>query len=159
MNVFATTMSRSVRWTGMLTLVILFLVVGLMASRPNATFSVPLSGLLLVILSITYALSPFRYEVAEGQLVVRRQVGRATANLRGAKVEIDPEAFQGLIRTFGNGGFFAVHGMYWSRRLGSVRVFARNRDHGVVLTLATGKKWVLSPDNPAAFAAAIKAQS
>ncbi|KAF1007849.1 MAG: hypothetical protein GAK28_01325 [Luteibacter sp.] len=157
MKVFQTSMSTAVRWTGLLTVVFAIIVVAVMASRPNGTFSVPLAGLLLVILSIAYAMSPLRYDVGDGQLVVRRQVGRVSAELRGATIESDPAAFRGLVRTFGNGGFFAVHGMYWSRRLGAVRVYARNRDHGVVLTLASGRKWLLSPDDPDAFIAAVRA--
>ncbi|MEX1829802.1 PH domain-containing protein [Luteibacter sp. CQ10] len=156
MQTFSTGMSNITRWTGMLALLVCVVAIVVMAGRVTDTVAVPLAGLLLVILSITFALSPLRYEIHGHELVVRRQVGRTTADLRGASVSRDGEAFRGLVRVFGNGGFFAFHGVFYSRRLGFVRVYARNRDHGVVVTLRNGKTWVLSPDEPDRMVAALR---
>jgi hypothetical protein len=63
-----------------------------------------------------------------------------------------------MTRVFGNGGFFAFDGLFYSRRIGFVRSYARNREHGVVVVLAGGNKLVLSPDEPDAFVTAALAQ-
>ncbi|MDF3982555.1 PH domain-containing protein [Luteibacter sp. PPL201] len=157
MQTFATRMSATARWVGLTTILVCLGVILFLSARVNDVAAMPIGGLLLVVLALAYALSPLRYEVQGHALIVRRQVGRTTFDLRGATVVQDDEAFRGLVRLFGNGGFFAFHGWYWSRRLGSVRVYARNRERGVVVRLANGKPVLLGPDEPDRLVAALRA--
>ncbi|HEY4092967.1 MAG TPA: PH domain-containing protein [Luteibacter sp.] len=155
MHTFSTTMSNSVRWIGIFTVVIVVIAVAFVMDRDGpATMGVPLAGILTLALALTYGISPLRYEMGGGRLVIRRQVGRTTVELRGAIIRADSEAFKGMIRVFGNGGFFAFDGLFYSRHLGMVKVAARHRDHGVVIQPPGGRKLVVSPDDPQAFIAA-----
>ncbi|MGN6479182.1 PH domain-containing protein [Luteibacter sp.] len=155
MQTFATSMSNTVRWIGILTVVIVVVGIAIVMSRDTpATLAVPLAGILALALALSYALSPLRYEMGGGRLVIRRQVGRSTVELRGALVREDTEAFKGLVRVFGNGGFFAFDGLFYSRRLGMVKVAARRRDHGIVIQPPGGRPLLVSPDDPRAFIAA-----
>jgi hypothetical protein len=156
---FTTGMSPVTRWTGVgVLLLTVAVVVVLFARGVPAVYGVPAAGLMMVVLALTYAMSPLRYEVDAGQLVVRRQIGRLTVDLAGARVAADPLAFRGLVRVAGNGGFFALHGWFYSRRLGMVRVYARNSTHPIVLRVARGPRLVLSPDDPERFLAALSAE-
>ncbi|QWT18868.1 PH domain-containing protein [Bacillus sp. NP157] len=152
---FNTTMSNTVRWIGISTVMIVIGAVAIVMSRDApAVLGVPLAGILTLALALSYALSPLRYEMANGRLVIRRQVGRSTVELRGAVIHADSDAFKGLVRVFGNGGFFAFDGLFYSRRLGMVKVAARHRDHGVVIQPPSGRKVLVSPDDAEAFIAA-----
>ncbi|QDE38342.1 hypothetical protein FIV34_03565 [Luteibacter pinisoli] len=155
MKTFATTMSNTVRWIGITTVVLVIMAIAVVMSRDApATLGVPLAGILTLALALSYALSPLRYEMGGGRLVIRRQVGRTTVELRGAIIHADTDAFNGLVRVFGNGGFFAFDGLFYSRRLGMVKVASRHRDHGVLIQPPSGRKILVSPDDPEAFIAA-----
>lgn len=155
MQTFTTTMSNAVRWIGISTVLLLLGASAVLMGRDApAVVGVPLAGFLALVLAVTYAISPLRYEVGGGRLVIRRQVGRSSVELRGASIHRDGDAFKGMVRVFGNGGFFAFDGMFYSRRLGMVTVAARNRDNGVVIQPPQGRKVIVSPDHADAFIAA-----
>jgi Bacterial PH domain len=159
MATFSTSMSPTVRWLGLTTVAILVVALVILFGRDAGRSVGPYLGTVLVlILLVTYLVSTREYAVGEGKLVVRKVMGSATFELRGASVGRDALAFQGMTRVFGNGGFFAFDGLFYSRRLGFVRSYARNREHGVVVYLAAGRKLVLSPDEPDAFVTAALAQ-
>lgn len=155
MHTFATSMSNAARWIGISTVLITVVAIAIVMNRDApATIGVPLAGVLALALALAYGISPLRYEIGGGRLVIRRQVGRSTIDLRGAVIRPDSEAFKGLVRVIGNGGFFAFDGLFYSRRLGMVKVAARHRDHGVVIQPPSGRAVVVSPDDPQAFIAA-----
>jgi hypothetical protein len=152
-------MSATVRWLGMTTVAILVVALVILFGRDaGRSVGPPLGSALVLILLVTYLVSTREYEVGEGKLVVRKMMGSKSFELRGASVGRDTLAFQGMTRVFGNGGFFAFDGLFYSRRLGFIRSYARNREHGVVVVLAGGRKLVLSPDDPDAFVTEALAQ-
>ena len=69
--------------------------------------------------------------------------------------EVDPTAMKGSIRLFGNGGLFCFSGLFKNRKLGKYRAFATDFKHSVVLRFSQ-RTVVVTPGNPAAFAARIK---
>jgi hypothetical protein len=155
MQTFTTSMSGTVRWIGIATVLLVVAAVAIVMTRDApAVLGVPFAGILTLALAVCYAVSPLRYEVGDGRLVIRRQVGRTTVELRGAAVHADDDGFRGLVRVFGNGGFFAFDGLFYSRRLGMVKVASRHRGPGVVLQPAGGRKLLLAPDDRDAFIAA-----
>lgn len=159
MTTYPTSMSATVRWLGMTTVAILVVALVILFGRDaGRTVGPPLGSALVLILLVTYLVSTREYEVGEGKLVVRKMMGSKSFELRGASVGRDTLAFQGMTRVFGNGGFFAFDGLFYSRRLGFIRSYARNREHGVVVVLAGGRKLVLSPDDPDAFVTEALAQ-
>jgi hypothetical protein len=159
MATFSTSMSPTVRWLGLTTVAILVVALVILFGRDAGRSVGPYLGTVLVlILLVTYLVSTREYVIGDGKLVVRKVMGSASFELRGASIGRDALAFQGMTRVFGNGGFFAFDGLFYSRRLGFVRSYARNREHGVVVYLAAGRKLVLSPDEPDAFVTAALAQ-
>jgi hypothetical protein len=159
MTTYSTSMSANVRWLGMTTVAILVVALIILFGRDaGGLVGPPLGSALALILLVTYLVSTREYVVGEGTLVVRKVMGSKSFELRGASVGRDALAFQGMTRVFGNGGFFAFDGLFYSSRLGFVRSYARNREHGVVVYLAGGRKLVLSPDDPEAFVTAALAQ-
>lgn len=149
---FESTMSRSVQWVGLTTLAIAVIALAIFMRHDTPLIGANwLGGFLVVFLLVCYLRSPTGYAIVDGSLVIRRVLGSKRYDLHGSAVHDDPEAFRGLVRLFGNGGFFAFHGRFYSRRLGSVRVYSRNKDHGVVVMLASGRKLVLSPDDSQGF--------
>lgn len=159
MTTFSTSMSANVRWLGLTTVAILVVALSILLGRDaGRSVGPPLGGALVLILLVTYLVSTREYVIGEGKLVVRKVMGNKSFELRGASVGRDALAFQGMTRVFGNGGFFAFDGLFYSRRIGFVRSYARNREHGVLVYLAGGSKLVLSPDDPDAFVTAALAQ-
>jgi hypothetical protein len=159
MSTFSTSMSNHVRWLGLTTVAILVVALVILFGRDAGPSVGPyLGSVLVLILGVTYLVSTREYEIGDGQLIVRKVMGSKSFELRGVSVGRDALAFQGMTRVFGNGGFFAFDGLFYSRRIGFVRSYARNRDNGVVVVLAGGSKLVLSPDQPDAFITAALAQ-
>jgi hypothetical protein len=63
---------------------------------------------------------------------------------------LEPDAFRGTLRTFGNGGLFGFTGWYESSRLGSFRAFATDGTRTIVLRYAE-QAIVITPDQPDQF--------
>jgi PH (Pleckstrin Homology) domain-containing protein len=88
------------------------------------------------------------YELAPAELLVERLLWATRlplADLRAAWA--DPTAMRWSWRLFGNGGMFAISGLFWNRRLGRYRAFATDPRNAVVLRFAT-RTVVVTPDAP-----------
>lgn len=91
------------------------------------------------------------YGLTPDTLVIRRLLWSTRVPLAELQsAEYLPGAMRGSIRTFGNGGFFSVTGLYWSRLLGSYRAFVTDLQRTVVLRFP-GRTLVLSPASPEEF--------
>lgn len=111
-------------------------------------------------LAILFCALPFvvrGYTVADHVLLVRRLWWSTRVELKGLRsAQFDPEALKGSIKTCGNGGLFSFTGWFWSRRLGSYRMYVTDLSRPVVLTFAD-RRIVVSPDSPEAFARELSA--
>ncbi len=65
-------------------------------------------------------------------------------------VEIDPLALQGSIRVAGNGGAFALSGLFSNEKFGSFLVYATDPKRSVVLRFAD-RVVVVTPEDPERF--------
>lgn len=91
------------------------------------------------------------YKVTEDGVLVRRLLWSTHVGLGVLKrVEHDPRAMTGAIRTWGNGGFFSFSGRFRSARLGSFRAFVTDYRNCVILQTSSGTI-VVSPENPLLF--------
>ena len=91
------------------------------------------------------------YAFEDGALFVERLLWRTRVDLGGLeRAWHDPKAMCRSIRLFGNGGLFAVTGLFRSSRLGTYRAFVTDPKRAVVLGLAA-RTVVISPAEPAAF--------
>ncbi len=109
-------------------------------------------GCLPLALVIGCALFTIRgYALTPDTLLIRRFLWSTRVPLAELKsAEYLPGAMRGSIRTFGNGGFFSVTGLFWSRPLGSYRAFVTDLQRTVVLRFP-GRTVVLSPESPEDF--------
>ena len=98
------------------------------------------------------------YEIEARSLGVRRLLWVTRIPLDGLqRAWHDAEAMQRSIRIFGNGGLFAISGLFRNRSLGSYRAFVTRPDRAVVLRTAT-RVVVISPAEPRAFLDALAAR-
>lgn len=150
--------SRSLKWmTGLSVGILLFIpALGLtMGPRYLLLWSLGMVVMPLAVLLIGAFFVIRGYELAAGKLLVHRLGWRSAIDLSGLTgVAIDPEAMNGSLRTFGNGGLFAFSGAFWNRRLGHYRAFATDPGRAVVLRFGP-KTVVVTPDDPKAFAASL----
>lgn len=114
-----------------------------------------------ILLAIVFAAATFMvrgYSVIDGKLLVHR-FGWATsfdlAELRAA--EFSPGATMGSIRLLGNGGLFGFVGRFRNAVLGPYRAYATDDANTVVLEFPD-LKLVVTPEEPAAFLAALESE-
>ncbi len=93
------------------------------------------------------------YEVDGADLAVDRLLWRTRVPLAGlARAWHDPSAMRRSLRVFGNGGLFAIAGVFQNRELGRYRAFVTDPKRAVVLRLAS-RTVVVSPADPPALLA------
>ena len=115
----------------------------------------PIGWLLLAVLLVPLAGTVRGYTITDTDLEVAR-LGWTTrwplAGLQSATVERG--AMARSLRTFGNGGLFAITGRFRNARLGAFRAYVTDTERTVVLRFPS-LTLVVSPDDPEAFTRAI----
>lgn len=116
----------------------------------------------LVLLAVVVAaavLAVRGYSVLDGRLLIHHLGWASKFDLTElSSVDISPGATMGSVRTFGIGGLFSFAGWFRNEVLGSYRAFATNELNTVVLDFS-GKKIVVTPDDPERFAEAVRARN
>lgn len=103
----------------MITLAILSIVMGLYANISILGRVMLVS--LVWLFNITFALlTPCYVMVGEGELVVKRVIGRVRIDNIASIEMIDRSVIKGSVRTFGVGGFFGFWGDYMVRKSASL---------------------------------------
>lgn len=69
----------------------------------------------------------------------------------------EPQALQGSLRLFGNGGLFAISGWFWNRRIGRFRAYATDPQRAVLLRYRDGAKVILTPHDVQHFIVRLRA--
>ena len=91
------------------------------------------------------------YLLEPTRLLVQRLLWSTPIDLDGLKeVRHDPGAMKRSLRLFGNGGLFAIAGLFSNKRLGRYRAFATDPERSVVLDFGD-RKIVVTPGEPAEF--------
>jgi len=91
------------------------------------------------------------YRIEGNRLRVQRLLWATEVSLDGLqRAWHDPQAMQRSLRIFGNGGLFAISGLFRNRALGNFRAFVTRPDCAVVLRTAS-RVVVISPAEPHAF--------
>ena len=117
------------------------------------------AGTALLPLALVLGAAPFAirgYSLGADAILVHRLFWTTRLPRTGlTQAEVNPQAMRGSLRTFGNGGFFSITGLFWSRPLGAYRAFVTNPRQSVVLHY--GKRiLVVSPDQPEDFVQALR---
>jgi hypothetical protein len=91
------------------------------------------------------------YQLAPGELRVHRLLWATRIDLAGLdRAAADPSAMDGSLRIFGNGGLYAVTGLFQNRTLGRYRAFVTDKRRSVVLHFPD-RTVVVSPEDPFSF--------
>lgn len=94
----------------------------------------------------------------DGRLAILRPFHTTHLPLSGLHAaEPRPEAFKGVVVKAGNGGLGGFIGWFWSRSLGGFRAWVTDPERSVLLRF-TDRQVIISPDDPAAFIAALEWQ-
>jgi len=107
-----------------------------------------IGALLLGIISlICYLLAPVSYELSEDKLTVFSRLSKRTISpIQSCKRITDPVKL--TLRLWGNGGLFAVTGIYWNKAYGKFRAYLTSTKTEDVVLIETDKlKIVISPEN------------
>ncbi len=93
------------------------------------------------------------YELSRDKLLVQRLLWKTEVSLLELQsAEVDPDAMNGSIRTFGNGGLFSFTGRFRNKKLGPYRALVNDPKLSVVLKFPN-RVIVVTPDRPERFAA------
>lgn len=149
---FGAPWSRTVK---IITILVVVLVAALPYALPrNAPSWLGLVLWSVVIFSLFFSVSGF--SVRNGQLLVHRLGWATKFNLAELSAfNVNPHAMMGSIRLFGNGGLFAFIGYYRNSVIGNYRAYVTDLKNAVVLEFGD-RKIVVSPDDPQAFADALR---
>jgi hypothetical protein len=108
---------------------------------------------LTLIYFITFIFRPIHYQVLEDTLIIHRQI--ADVKIERSEIKsvelLDKEMLQSTIRVFGVGGLFGYYGKFANTKMGMMTWYATRRDKAVLVITITGKKIILTPDEPAIF--------
>jgi hypothetical protein len=95
------------------------------------------------------------YRFDGSTLLIRRLLWETPLPLDGLRrAWAAPDAMRRSWRLFGNGGLFAISGLYRNRELGNYRAWATRPDLAVVLEFGQ-RKVVVTPETPARFLQAL----
>lgn len=91
------------------------------------------------------------YRIEGGHLAIKRLLWSTNIPLLGIKEAChDQQAIKGSLRIWGNGGLFAITGIYWNKRLGRFRLYATDPAKAVIIRLHD-RVVVVTPEEPEAF--------
>jgi hypothetical protein len=91
------------------------------------------------------------YHLTPSELLVQRLLWATRIPLQDLRAAwADPAAMKGSLRLFGNGGLFAISGLFSNRKLGRYRAFATEPKNSVVLKFAA-RTVLVTPDAPQDF--------
>lgn len=125
------------------------------AEGPAVLRLVPL--VLLAVLGVCWGLAPRGFAIEGEALLLLRRLGPVRiplSRITGAGL-LPSLPRPGTLRIAGTSGLFGYFGRYWSPGLGRFRLHATRRA-GLVLVDTADGRWVLSPDAPEAFLAALR---
>ena len=108
---------------------------------------------LKLIYFITYGFRPIHYQVLEDVLIIHRPIADVkieTSEKKSVEV-LEKEMLQSIIRVFGVGGLFGYYGKFANTKMGMMTWYATRRDKAVLIITTTGKKIILTPDEPEKF--------
>ncbi|MBN2620111.1 DUF1648 domain-containing protein [candidate division WOR-3 bacterium] len=102
---------------------------------------------MMLILAISYALSPQQYSFDGSRLIIRKAIGKTITiplgDIQGYAIVPDLAKIR-MIRMFGNGGLFGYYGMFSTAEYGPINCQLTRMKH-VVIVQAEKMRYALSP--------------
>ena len=138
--------------------VILFLFIGYRSVRAlsvshSDSITLLIHGGLLLILFVTllvcFLYSPRSYKVDNVDLTIVRPANNKKIKLTDiSEIRAIAEGeMTGTVRTFGDGGLFGYYGKYYNSKIGSMTLYATQKQNRILITTKQGKKIVITPDD------------
>lgn len=144
------------RWLAFYTGAVVLCCLVFAAAEARAGNLVSALGLIGIIL-LGYALSVQGYSVGGGTLFIHRGGWAHTVDLgRLRHVEVSPDAMIGSASLWSTRGYFGIAGRMRNATLGHYRAYATDQRKAVVLEVGD-ERLVVTPEQPEAFAAAVRA--
>ena len=113
--------------------------------------------LLTGIYFLIFSARPVYYRVTNESIQIHRLIG--TKEIKRIDINsttlISKDAIAHSYRTFGVGGLFGHFGKFYNAKLGEMQWYLTRRDKPLLIETTKGIKFLLSPDNPEAFLAAL----
>jgi hypothetical protein len=108
---------------------------------------------LALIYFITYVFRPINYQILADKLVIHRTISDVKIERSEIKsVELlEKEMLNSTIRVFGVGGLFGYYGKFTNSKMGMMTWYATRRDKAVMVITISGKKIIITPDEPVKF--------
>lgn len=144
---------KTLRWVSVLATAVLLGVGVTLVVKPAPEVVRWLAALPVLILPGCALFIIRSYSIEPNELAIRRLFWTTRLSLSGLQsATIKPNAMRWSLRLCGNGGLFSITGWYRNRALGNYRAFVTDLTKTVVLRFPK-KTFVVSPENPEAFAA------
>lgn len=104
---------------------------------------------LITLILICYLFSTKFYELENDYLIIQRPIGSISFPISEIKEisQMNPSSRIGNIRLFGVGGLFGYYGKYYNFKMGHMTLYTTQKRNRILLTMITGKKIVISPDD------------
>ena len=118
-----------------------------------------IGAIFIVICTILPAVwAPIKYIVTEQKIIIKR-IGQGItipwADVCAVSHIPYDDVFRSAIRTMGCGGLFGIYGNFKSASMGKFKAYMTRRDK-LVLVRTPDKPFVLTPDDPKGFIAAVQ---
>ncbi len=110
---------------------------------------------LVLIPFLCYLYVPKGYVITQDAIIIKRPWNNniTIPISKVKKIWRDPAAFKRTIRVCGNGGLFGSVGWFHSKTLGDFRAYITDMSKAVIID--AGERFVVSPDDPDRFMAAL----
>lgn len=102
---------------------------------------------------LVYLLRPFRYELADNKILIRKQLLPKTILLQDIK-SFETIAYKDLkirLRLWGSGGLWGWFGLFLSSEYGKINLQCTERDNLILFYTKQDQYFVLSPEDRASF--------
>lgn len=162
MTIFTASMDRSTKLiTGFITVLVAVITLAqLISSFEHFSYlSIFSSSILPVLYILTFVFRPIYYKLSGDKLIIHRLTDNVALDRNQIKEvkQIDPEQLKRSVRIFGVGGLFGYYGRYANNTLGRMTWYATRKNKTVLLITNANEKFILTPDEPEAFVASLKA--
>lgn len=158
---FSTSLDTQSKWiTGLSTISFLLPTIALLKSSAPWYVIALIVSFFVILNTLLYLFSPKGYQVTQHNVVVHRIASDFSFNLNEVMqiYKIDRATLGRTWRMWGNYGLWGYTGWYSTQKFGTTRWFVTHRDKLVFIRLSTGKKYILSPENPEDFIDTITSQ-
>ena len=139
----------NVKWSKSIYLTSLFVVILLLAVTYWNYYVIGAWGSFLipvVLFALIYAayLSPIKIIITDDVIILRKMIGKKIFWIKDIE-SIKPHQLKGSnVRTCGCGGVFGYTGNYYNKGIGKYISYVGNYDQTFLITMNTGKKYLLS---------------